>query len=52
MWGVSEISKAPSVEEVFGILGLGKDVYSGFLANKKSIPLMDPKLPNISQAIM
>jgi hypothetical protein len=44
--------KPPRVRKFLASLVLGKDGYSGFLANKKSTPLMDPKPPNISQAIM
>ena len=44
--------EAPSTEGILAYLLLGEDAYDGFLANKKSTPLMDPKAPNISQAIM
>jgi len=44
--------KPPRVRKFLASLVLGKDGYSGFLANKKRTPLMDPKPPNISQAIM
>ena len=52
-WGVSlKQEKPPRLRKFLASLVLGKDGYSGFLANKKSTPLMDPKPPNISQAIM
>jgi len=43
---------APQLKGLLVSLALGKDGYDGFLANKKNTPLMDPKAPNISQAIM
>ena len=43
---------APRLKGLLVSLALGKDGYDGFLANKKNTPLMDPKAPNISQAIM
>ena len=52
MWGVSGTRKFHRMRKFLASLVLGKGGYSGFLANKKSTPLMDPKPPNISQAIM